>query len=101
MTEAEWLTCADPADLLEWLGERATNRKARLFAVACFRHDWTSWTDPRERRAVLTVERIADGFATEADRMAAEKALVALTDELEDLGDLECIPHVPATVLRP
>jgi hypothetical protein len=101
VTEAEWLACGDPADLLEWLGDRASSRKARLFAVACFRHDWDAWTDPRQRRAIQTVERLADRMATEADRTSAEKALVSLTDELEGSGDLECIPHVPDTILRP
>ena len=101
MTEGEWLACGDPADLLDWFGDRASRRKARLFAVACFRHDWASWTDPRARWAILAAESLADGTAAESDRMAAEAALVALVDELEDQGELECTPHVPVTILRP
>jgi hypothetical protein len=31
MTEAEWLACADPEKMLEFLRGRASERKLRLF----------------------------------------------------------------------
>lgn len=31
MTEAEWLACGNPMPMLEFLGERARDRKLRLF----------------------------------------------------------------------
>ena len=34
MTEADWLTCDDPREMLEFLRGRAGERKLRLFAVA-------------------------------------------------------------------
>lgn len=37
MTEQEWLTAEDPQGLLEFVGERISPRKVRLFAVACCR----------------------------------------------------------------
>ncbi len=37
MTEAEWLTCADPGPMLGWLRGRASARKRRLFACAVAR----------------------------------------------------------------
>ncbi|MDB5312321.1 MAG: hypothetical protein JWO38_6523 [Gemmataceae bacterium] len=37
MTEAEWLTCADPMPMLAFLEDRASDRKLRLFAVVCYR----------------------------------------------------------------
>lgn len=43
MNETEWLTCPDPARLLaaRWdLGEFASERKLRLFGVACIRSMW-------------------------------------------------------------
>jgi hypothetical protein len=37
MSENPWLSCTDPETILGWLGDRATDRKLRLFACACFR----------------------------------------------------------------
>ena len=35
MTEAEWLARTDPQKMLEFLGDKASERKLRLFACAC------------------------------------------------------------------
>ena len=48
MTEAEWLACGDPEKMLAWIYAGVSNRKARLFAVACCRLEaWTRLVDER------------------------------------------------------
>ncbi len=64
MTEAEWLDCDDPHDMLQFLRGRASERKLRLFAVACCRRVWDQIPPGVARRAVEEAERAADGGAT-------------------------------------
>lgn len=72
MTETDWLTCADPTPMLEFLlAGRASERKARLFAVACCRRIWHLLTDQGSRKALEVIERYADGMASEADLESA------------------------------
>jgi hypothetical protein len=71
MTEAEWLAATDPTPMLELLRDKASDRKLRLFAVACCRFHWNSLMDERSRAAVETGERMADGLVTESERLAA------------------------------
>lgn len=75
MTEAEWLSCADPAAMLRHVcdGARASQRQLRLFGAACCRRVWLRLTDPRSRRAVEVAERYADGAATIEQLAAASE----------------------------
>src|SRR5262245_19240702 len=85
MTEAEWLACEDPVEMLWSVGERSSERKVRLFAVACCRRIWDLLFDPRCREAVLVAERYADGLAgapeLQAAAMAADPAVVETGDD--------------------
>jgi hypothetical protein len=62
-TESEWLACGEWSVLWRWFGERATVRKARLFACACFRR-LTHLLDERGRKAVEAYELFTEGFVS-------------------------------------
>jgi len=72
MTEAEWMGCTDPTAMLEFLSDKASNRKLRLFAVGCCRTVWNLLPDESTRRAVQIAEMAADG---QADSMEQSKIL--------------------------
>lgn len=82
MTEAEWLACTDPAPMLEFLRGRASDRRLRLFAVACCRRIQYLLMDQRSLRAVEIAESYADGAVDEAERAQAERLA---SDALLDL----------------
>jgi hypothetical protein len=70
MTEAEWLACTNPQDMLP---RNASARKSRLFACACCRRIWSLLLDSRARDAVEIAERFADGLVGELERSEARK----------------------------
>src|SRR4051812_12038042 len=99
MTEVEWLECEVPQKMLRhlrakipdsrWgifayfltrplrvrvgLKPRASDRKLRLFACGCCRHDEWGMSQDHYRHAVEVAERYADGDATEADLSSVQQ----------------------------
>src|SRR5579884_3426876 len=63
MTQDEWRACANPQAMVHFLGGKASDRKLRLFAVACCRNIWPVLPDKTSRQAVTILERIADGLS--------------------------------------
>jgi hypothetical protein len=85
MTESDWATCTHPAAMLSFLRDRgASERKLRLFAVACCRRVLHMMADLRCRHAVEVAEAFADGSAGDGERGAAmREANQAALDALQ------------------
>jgi hypothetical protein len=75
VTEVERLACTDPTLMLDHLreGKLVSERKARLFAVACGRTVWAWMADERSRAAVEVCERYADGLVGQKALRAARR----------------------------
>lgn len=74
MTEEEWLECVDPKAMLEFLGGEASDRKLRLFAVACCRRFLHLTNDQRVSKALGIAELFADGLVGDVERSNARKS---------------------------
>jgi hypothetical protein len=78
MTEAEWLASTDPRRMLEYLRDKASDRKLRLFACAlCRAVRGTLHLGPGP--AVAVAERYADRLASGQD-LASERRGVPFPD---------------------
>jgi hypothetical protein len=73
MTETEWLACDDPQAMLKSLGDDASDRTLRLFAVACCRRIGRMLPDARSWAALEAAEGYADRFVS-AEQLAATVA---------------------------
>lgn len=60
-SEQEWFSCGQPQKMLTYLRGKASERKLRLFDVACCRRIWGELRDERSRRAIEIAEEYAEG----------------------------------------
>jgi len=86
MTEAEWLACEDPQPMLEYIGNKASDRKLRLFAVACCRQVQHLLVDKQSRVAINVAERYAEGLASNEELARADRAVL----DLGNADDSDC-----------
>jgi hypothetical protein len=78
MTEQEWVACTDPTPMLEFVQEKASERKLRLFTVACARLVWEKITWEFLQKAVETAERHADDLASAEELHASNLDVVGI-----------------------
>ena len=82
MTETEWATATNPLEMLQLLrtSGKESERKLRLFAVACCRRMW-HLIPVREAKACLDVaERYAEGLAGAGEMGAAVRSSMQACD---------------------
>jgi YD repeat-containing protein len=70
MTEADWLACTDPKPMLEFLANKISERKRRLFGCACCRRRWADLNE-LTRPLIEAGERHADGVVDATEWIAA------------------------------
>jgi hypothetical protein len=75
LTEADWLSCKEPAWMLTALWDNASARKCRLVAVAVCRQLKVWRSDPCIYEAVETAELCADERVGDEERARAEVAI--------------------------
>ncbi len=81
MTETDWLACTDPEPMLKFLQGKVSDRKLRLFAVACCRRIFHLILDPRSQPAVDAAEQLAEGTVSDDDVwLTQDWADIALND---------------------
>jgi hypothetical protein len=97
MTEDDWITATDPQSMLLFLRNsgKASERKLRLFAVACCRRIWHLLSDERSRQAAEVAGRLADGLASEVERLTALEA-AAPAAEFEEDSPADYLPGASA-----
>ena len=87
MTEEEWRASTDPEKMLLAIRYVVSERKMRLFAIACCQRIWDRITDLRCRAAVEFAERHVEvGVRGRKGRPAVEKAGREACREADDAG---------------
>jgi hypothetical protein len=82
--EQEWLDATDPLPMLAFLRGKASDRKLRLFAVACCRRICRYLGDPRSWEAIDRAEQYADRIVSPDKLQEAAAAAWAATTPLQE-----------------
>lgn len=91
MTEQQWLKSVEPSEMLDFLDGQATDRKLRLFQVACCRRIWDLLPKKIFRDAVLIAEKYADGEVSNKERQEARTRIAGYRpngDQAKKVRDL-------------
>jgi len=75
MNERKWLSFTAPLHVQDFVSKRASDRKLRLFTIACCRRIWHLIASEPLRGAVELAERYADGKADEDERDLAYRTV--------------------------
>ncbi len=95
MTEEEWLVCDDSGEMLEFIGNMVTERKVRLFAVACCRRIDRLLPHKGQRIALDVAEQFADGIVSLAPLAEACGQAKAYAGLASCAVAAACTPIVP------
>jgi membrane protein involved in colicin uptake len=77
MTETEWMACPHPTPMLEFMRDRASNRKLQLFACACCHRLLGLFPNAAIQQAIEFSERDADQVATPEQWVQAERVVTS------------------------
>jgi hypothetical protein len=75
VTADEWASCDDPKEMVCAMRGKVSDRKNRLFNVACCRRIWHLFRKPAVHEAILVGERYADGLADREQLRAALRVI--------------------------
>jgi hypothetical protein len=70
MNQKSWLACANPQTMLTFLRGRPSERKFRLFMLACWRRIW-HLLEPETREALEVADRFVEGDSCREELEAA------------------------------
>jgi hypothetical protein len=86
MTEQQWLECTNPTPMLEFLKGKASDRKLKLFAVACCRRAGALLE--HDHKTLATAEDHADGILGDEDLLYAWWDACEANDEVRRLQEI-------------
>jgi hypothetical protein len=95
MTEAEWLACTEPGKMLAFLDAHGdvTERKLRLFGVACVRRIWHLFSEEAGQRFLEAAKQYAESVTVSGDVFKPCREIVEVLERYGEgqanLDDLE------------